>query len=601
MKFLHRFLSGLCLLLPCVAVADGPVATTAGSNLTAFNSNNSLSNNNWAIMTNPRTMTGGGSGSGATQVTADFGNCNSVILRCAQPKCSGTGCADASVATMIVRGCISANKTCAEYDADGDLTNYIVAQLVASSTDKANSAAIAAQNSAAAAAAQQNAQQLQQMQYQMQQMQSEMAAQNAQTVSQLQDALAEQKQLTENALAQVAAAQQQAQSAPVAVQPSVDVSVTDTQTAAIDNGISADILVRQQINGQILSHIESAEVALKTLKVTMENAFEYAGCDKQGNNCTGPKRVKVFKEKAMDFFEPYDDVYNELYDALIMAQSVGVDINDIYMMMNDACNVWGQYACADQGTYLTTYYNGSNCQNGTSRQNGYVRGGLSCFDGQVVPPEDDTRCTLVKQLSNTDVDDDLKWDFLNPETGDYGRNMVRTGCASARLSVIPGRRNGKKSSIDIETLERIILQDAPNTKPAVNNVGDNYYTDWCGVDEEGRMHLDRYAAAKTLPTNNICVKKLTDKPSGVSGATGSASGTSWTTGATSGVFNSSSNIGLVQQSNNSATGIARYVNVGTASGLNLNIDPCSSSGGFRFMNGVCNCPIGKSLKGDICF
>ena len=507
MKFIKRFLSGLFFVLPCVAVADTPVATTLGNNLTAYNGSNSTASNSWLLSMNPRT--GGG---GKTNATADFGNCNSLILRCAQPKCSGTGCADASVAAMIVRGCISANDVCAQYDSDGELTNYVVAQLVASSTAKANDAAIAAQNSAAAAAAQQNAQQLQQMQYQMQQMQSEMAAQNQQTVSQLQSALAQQKQLTEDALARVAEQQQQVQ---VAIQPASVVPVTEVQQTAVDNGISADILVRQQINGQILSNIENAEVALKTLKVTMENAFEYAGCDKQGNNCTGPKRVKVFKEKAMDFFEPYDNVYNELYDALIMAQSVGVDINDIYMMMNDACNVWGQYACAGRGKYLVNYYNSSNCQNGISRQGFNVRGGLSCFVNQAVPPEDDVRCTLVKQLNNADADDTLKWDFLDPETGNDGKNIVRTGCASARLSVLPGRRNTKKSSVDIETLERIVLQDAPNTKPKDSD--GNYYTQWCGVDDAEA--LARYVAAKTLPTNNVCVRKPTDRPSG--GATGS--------------------------------------------------------------------------------
>ncbi|MFQ6739575.1 MAG: hypothetical protein ACLRFJ_02830 [Alphaproteobacteria bacterium] len=504
MKFIKRFLSGLFFVLPCVAVADTPVATTLGNNLTAYNGSNSTANNSWLLSMNPRT--GGG---GKTNATADFGNCNSLILRCAQPKCSGTGCADASVAAMIVRGCISANDVCAQYDSDGELTNYVVAQLVASSTAKANDAAIAAQNSAAVAAAQQNAQQLQQMQYQMQQMQSEMAAQNQQTVSQLQSALAQQKQLTEDALARVAEQQQQVQ---VAIQPASVVPVTEVQQTAVDNGISADILVRQQINGQILSNIENAEVALKTLKVTMENAFDYAGCDKQGNNCNAPKRVKVFKEKVMDFFEPYDDVYNELYDALIMAQSVGVDINDIYMMMNDACNVWGQYACSDSGKYEPVYYGSKDavCNNGTSRKGGKVRGNMDCFDGQVVPPEDDVRCTLVKQLNNADADDTLKWDFLDPETGNDGKNIVRTGCASARLSVLPGRRNTKKSSVDIETLERIVLQDAPNTKPKDSD--GNYYTQWCGVDDTA--NLARYVASKTLPTNNICVRNLGDKPSG---------------------------------------------------------------------------------------
>ena len=292
MKQIARFLLVALCVVPFGA-AHAVVSSTLGNNLTAYNGESGATNNErWNNMMNSRS---GGTGSTAT---ADFGNCNAVILRCAQPKCSNGGCTDLNVTFSIVNGCVQSNAACKQYG--DELTQYIAAQLVAQSTAKANAAANDAQNAAATAAAQQSAQQLAQMQQQMQQMQSQMAAQNAQTVAQLQSALEEQRELTANALAEASAARAAATAQPVQAATNTS-ALNDSQIAAAQSGVSADVLAREQISGQILSAVENAETQLKTLKATMVDAFDYAGCDSRGNNCTGPKRVKIFKQKQRHF------------------------------------------------------------------------------------------------------------------------------------------------------------------------------------------------------------------------------------------------------------------------------------------------------------
>ena len=528
MKSIARFL----LVLTCVApycAANAVVSQTAGSNLTAYNGESGATNNNrWNNLTNARSISAG------SNATADFGNCNAVIMRCAQPKCGNGGCTDLSVTSGIVSGCVQSNNSCKQYG--DELVQYIAAQLVASSTAKANAAANAAQTAAANAAAQQNAQQMAQMQQQMQQMQSQMAQQNAAQMAQLQSALDEQKQLTANAIAEATAAREAA--APVSVsQASVSSAngLSNAQLSAAQSGVSADILAREQISGQIMSAIENAETQLKTLKATMTDTFNYAGCDSRGNNCTGPKRVKTFKQKAEGFFDPYETVLDELYDALILAQSVGVDITDIYMMLNGSCNVWGQYLCSTQkrqetqidkctkdkdGKQECTYkvvevdgwprYTEFNCstQNGKSYGSG-VRGGYPCVYGQVIPPEDDPTCTLNKTIVDN-KDDPVQRDWLWGEQGDMNSN-IRVGCASSALeSSVLFRNRKKQASIDIEALQKIIAQDAPVTISKHRNGKDVDATTerikYCAVGSERYSDLQKWVATKGLP-KNVCMSE----------------------------------------------------------------------------------------------
>lgn len=515
MKPIARFLL-VALSLVSADTAMAVVASTRGNNLTAYNGNSGAVNNNtWNTLMNSRAATSGDA------APADFGNCNAIVLRCAQPKCASGGCTDMAVATSIVDGCVRSNEACQQYGSD--LVSYIAAQLVANSTAKVNAQNAAAQTAAANAAAQQNAQQLQAMQAQMQQMQQTMAQQNADTVAQLQSALAQQQE-------QFAAAQSAAQSTGATTSDNADTTpdngLTAAQNAAAAAGVSADTLAREQITGQIYEKIENSETQMKTLKTTMQDAFTYAGCDTSGNNCTGPHRVKAFKQRAMNFFEPYNAVLDEVYDALILAQSVGVDISDIYMMLNGTCNAWAQYMCS-AGQVM--HYTAQNCVNGVSVatidtgiiddgacvrydtkldkqvpctktiSTGVLGNNKSCRVGQVVPMSDGG-CQLVRMLTNTE---DVRREWLNIAEGDESQS-IRVGCASEALDNSVLFRNRKKqATIDIETLERIIEQDAPAAFTG-DKTPENNGVIFCQVGDN-LQDLQKHATLKTIPAK-MCAK-----------------------------------------------------------------------------------------------
>lgn len=517
MKRISGFLLVALALCSAGARAASPVATTVGSNLTAYNNNTGAINNAmWNSYVNPR------ANSAATAPTADFGNCNAIILRCAQPKCTNGGCSTMEIARPIVSGCVQSNPSCEQYGTD--LIEYISAQLVASSTASANQAAADAQVAAAQAAAQQSAQQMAAMQQQMSQMQQQMQQQSADTAAQIQAALAQQQAATTQAIADAASANQaaisnvagqmQATNAASAAATTTNtanlsagaVDLSAAQQVAAASGISADLLAREQIAGQILTKIENAEVALKSAKAAMETAFAYAGCNSTGSNCTGPKRVSTFKNKAMQFFDPYNDVLDEVYDALILAQSVGVDITDIYMMLNGTCNAWGQYLCAE-GQVM--HYNKTNCPDGESvaveTNGGTVFGGADCKIGQVVPMSDGG-CQLIQVLQD---DADVQRNWLYPETGDGGV-QVRVGCASEILDNSALFRNRRsQASIDIETLQRIIEQDAPSAYGRNGVFGGTTTPEkdglpYCKLTDSTYRDLQKIASLKDLP-DKVCV------------------------------------------------------------------------------------------------
>lgn len=503
MKRISKFLLIAFAMYGANAYAAAPVATTAGSNLTAYNGNSGATNNAmWNGYVNAR------SNSAASAPTADFGNCNAVIMRCAQPKCANGGCSSLEIARPIVSGCVESNSTCKQYGKD--LIDYISAQLVATSTANATQAAADAQVAAAQAAAQQSAQQMAQMQQQMSQMQQQMQQQSADTAAQIQAALAQQQQATSQAIADATAAAQSAATAVATTSTgegtSSNLNLTTAQKLAAESGISADLLAREQISGEILTGIENAEVSLKKAEAAMKAAFEYAGCNSTGSNCTGPKRVSTFKNKAMEFFEPYNEVLDELYDSLILAQSLGVDITDIYMMLNGTCNAWGQYLCSE-GQVM--HYNSKNCPNGKSvsveTNGGTVYGGADCKIGQVVPMSDGG-CQLIKVLAD---DEEVQRNWLYPEEG-VGGVQVRVGCASEILdnSALFRNRRGQ-ASIDIETLQRIIEQDAP-TAYGSNGVFGGITTPkedglpYCKLNETTYRDLQKIATLKDLP-KKVCV------------------------------------------------------------------------------------------------
>lgn len=539
MKSISKFLV-VALTLVSVTPATAAVATTAGSNLTAFNgASGAMNNNTWNTMMNTRGQ------ANTSAPRADFGNCNALILRCAQPKCASGGCTTMEIANPIVSGCVQSNATCKQYG--DELVEYISAQLVASSTARANAQAAAAQTAAAQAAAQQTNEQLEQMQAQMQEMQASMERQNAETANTLRDALAKQQEMAATKAAGADAAPDPATTNDTpTLTPATDDDATDTdsqtitdglttaQKIAAKSGLSADLLAREQITGQIMSKIENAQTQLKALKAAMNDTFEYAGCDTSGNNCAGPKRVKTFKQRAMNFFEPYNAVLDELYDALIMAQSVGVDITDIYMMLNGTCNAWAKYLCTQD---QVMHYTNQNCKDGISvsepevvvTNNGNyvnwgVHGGAKCKVGQVVPMSDGG-CQLIQMLTSND---EVQYNWLYPDEG-FENAQVRIGCASEALDTSALFRNRKKqASIDIETLQRIIEQDAPsvygssrlrsNTKPDPDGVK------YCAVNADTLVDLQKSANLKKLPSK-ICttdadlLAKWNENPGVTSGET----------------------------------------------------------------------------------
>lgn len=562
MKPITRILLMALALMPCVGHAAAPLSGTAGSNLTSYNPNGGASNNNqWNGLMNNR-----GNSAGAT-ATADFGNCNSVILRCASPKCSGGGCTDMGVAATIVSGCVNSNDSCKQYG--NDLIQYIAAQLVASSNAKASAQAAAAAEAQAAASAQADAaaQQMQMMQSQMQQMQDAMAAQTAS----MQAALEESQRQTAEALA----AAQAASSAPAPSAPAASSSsntepaptstttsastsssggggtvmdgLTEAQRIAAANGVSADVLVREQVSGQIMQYLTDAQNALDTAKAAMVSAINYAGCETNGDNCSGPKRVSVFRQKALGFFDAYDAVLDSLYDAMIMAQTVGVDIGDIYMMLNDSCTVWAEYVCYGgmetyldvgatgfytrdskgqktwheidpeklyaSGTKVTKWavYDTENCVNRTSKPSALTRGNNECEVGAVIPPEDSPGCTMNRMLHDMET---VQRNFLFADAGDMDEH-IRVGCADKSLKnsrFFKGRK--QQAKIDIETLKSIISQDSSQSgggfasfrgRASVSDDERNANNmKYCMITDKGYQELRNAATKRSLPAR-VCV------------------------------------------------------------------------------------------------
>ncbi len=437
MKYLSSFFIAALCLTGFTSVGAEPLSGTAGSNLTSYNGTmGSINNNQWNNLQNER------------NANANFGNCNAVILRCAQPKCATGGCTSMDIAYPIVQGCVLSNNECKGHGES--LIQSIAAQLVASSTAKANQNAANASAAAANAAAASSAQQIQMMQQQIEQMQYQSQQQSASTAAAVEAALAEQKILSQQT------AQQQIDMASAAAAAAAPAQKIEQ---AVKNNVSAEVLVREQAGNRILSQLENSEDALKVLKKTMQNVFDYAKCDSSGNYCEGPARVAVFKSKANDFFDPYNDVLDEVYDALILAQSLGVDITDIYMMLNDTCNVWGTFLCRDDTK-----------------------------DG-------DEPCELLEMITDKrEVQE--KW--MDNNTNKESNIVIK--CASTALDESKLFKNRRKSSnIGIDLLRQIIEQDSPTygTPDAAESMK------YCFDANLTKSTLEKQVTQKRYP-DNIC-------------------------------------------------------------------------------------------------
>lgn len=524
MNLIKSFLLLVLCAMPYVAGA-APVATTAGSNLTAWNGNSgATNNNNWNTLMNVRSQVAGDA------PTADFGNCNSLILRCAQPKCAG--CTTAEIAKPIVLGCVNSTPACKQH-ADSGLVDFITAQLVSGATAKAQQQ----QNAVNQAAAAQSNAQIAQLQNQLTQMQSQMQQQsqnsNNAEIAALRAELEQQKLANEQAREDLRRAQEEQQSteSKSESETTIDATPSETQVAASRADVPEDLLARNQISGEILTAVENAKVEMKTLERVMREAFTYAGCDVRGNNCKGPKRVSVFKDKALDFMEPYDSVVDEMYDALMMAMAVGVDVSDVVMMLNNACQKYAKYLCSIDKTDCYEVYTVDSCPNGKSVKgksfvarvetsgdkgcqlttpNSFVRGGHECQPGMVVPPEDDVRCNPTGFVTE---DEEVENFWFEEENEHSGRQ--RLGCATATLDGLSffARRTGKKSNRDIslDVLERMLLQDATDYSGSANRYVSNSgepevaKIKYCALSGSGYDSLVAAINTKKLP-KEICVK-----------------------------------------------------------------------------------------------
>ncbi|MBO5833563.1 MAG: hypothetical protein J6R22_01255 [Alphaproteobacteria bacterium] len=510
MKHIKQFLLLVLCAFPFVSSAQ--VATTAGSNLTAWSGQSgSTNNNNWNNLMNNR--------SGGGTAKADFGNCNSLILRCAQPKCAG--CTTMDIARPIVSGCVNSNATCKKH---GDaLIESLSAQIVGDVTSKLKQQEIAANAAAQQVAAQQaaaaNNAQMQQMQAQMEQMQQQNAVLMQQTQN-LQASLEQQSAAAAQDRADLAAA-----TAAATAAQTPDNGLTASENAALDRGVSDEILMRNTISGEIMSKIEDAERALTTLRNAMSDTFSYAGCDTRGNNCSGPKRVKRFKEKANAFIQPYDAVIDATYEALEMAMAVGVDVQDVLMMLNGACNRWGRFICSYGSSGKPGEYNKNECVNGKSVKGGrtgpdnaeantHIKGNVPCVTGGTIPPEDDNRCVLSGFLEDGAI---IMREIEDAEDTSSSNQIERIGCASSALDSLAlfGRKNSARTgaALDLDVLERMINQDAPeyvgtsssNNRYSRSGVHAGFeQTKYCGLTSTGFAQLQAAINNKTLP-NNVCV------------------------------------------------------------------------------------------------
>ena len=493
MRTIAKFLLAVISFAP-MAVHAAPVAQTAGSNLTQYNgSSGSVVGNQWNNAMNPR------ANMQQTTAKADYGNCEAVILRCAKPKCSGTGCTDMNIAQSIVAGCVNSNTTCKKHG-EG-LIATVAAQLQASSQAAQNQQAMAAQ-----AAAEQNSAAMQQQMQSMQQQMMQMQQQNSEQIASLQNALAESQQATADAVS--AAAQSAAANVITNTSTVVDAGtgLTETQAIAAKSGVDPEVIQRATITGQILTSMEGVDQSLDKLKTTMRDAFRYGKCNEvNGDNCAGPKRVKKFRELANKFFEPYDALGDNLEDALLKAQSVGVDLGNVYAFFSGSCNRWAEYVCRGVKTheqdckeeitetyigldgstkttkrcaeteYFDTYKcnkdsggeDGGTCNCNTHKStsnNGKTRGGHECYEGNVIPPEDLIACTVNRQLDPTD--DEFTDKVLNPDASTNA--TIRVGCSSDGVaSGFIKRRNSNsksKGAIDIDLLQWIINQNEGSAK-----------------------------------------------------------------------------------------------------------------------------------------
>lgn len=331
----------------------------------------------------------------------DFGNCPAHVLRCASYKCGSSGCVSMELAYPIVSACVGSITECIKF---GDpLIQFVSAQIVAKGNAKQQQIQEKQNENL------QNNNAINDMKQQLESMQNAMAEQ--------QKAINEQNNQTmANVQSQLSQIQQQVEQANIENTTKQAESVENNNISDKGNkyqGVSAEALAREEISGQINSKLENVSKSLQNLKKIMRNVFDYAGCNSLGDGCSAPKRVAVFKSKAIQFFDPYENTVEELYDAIVLAQTVGVDIQTIYMLLNDTCKTWGKFHKLGEKYQLI----------------------------KVLTDKDEIMTELLEQDSNSNI-------------------VIK--CASDSIetnSLFKSVKRRKSSNVDIDTLRMIIEQD----------------------------------------------------------------------------------------------------------------------------------------------
>ncbi|MDR1027741.1 MAG: hypothetical protein LBL46_04980 [Rickettsiales bacterium] len=525
-----------------VARADiqGALTGLASGNQTSFQNNQGIVNNNqYNQAMNPNRVGGGAAG---TAATANFGNCDALMQRCAAGRCGNGGCADMNVAFPIVQGCVAASAECKKH---GDaLAQSVAAQMVASSVQKNNAASAQQQQQMAAQNAAQSAQQMEQMNQQMAAMQAQMAQQQQASQQQMQEMMAQQAAQQQAAMAQQAELMKQQQasapSSPPAASPAAAIPAAPVQQS-IDSGVSADAIARNQIVGQVLSSLDGVDASIKNLDQTVRDVLNYAKCDYNANSCEGPRRVAAFRKKAQNFFEPYDGVLDALENSLYTAMAAGIDVSDIYMMLTNSCTQWGKYLCnykndnpmmycksktgVQQETTGQIYRNTeTNKVTGDDRKTEmYTLTGTNNARENCVSAKTDVyqyqvqnpNCNFV-ELYRNDQRDEVQQNYILANSDDA--TNIRMSCMSDGLlqSGIFARRGRQKSKdFDIDALEIVINQEEPRNSTGA--VGKTY----CSIDgrlDDAIINLQTMLSKKKY--TNIVGTATPDATSGLTGFSG---------------------------------------------------------------------------------
>ena len=497
MKNLSRILTVILCCAPfAYAGAAGQVASTSGHDLTSYSPSNA-NNNQWATMSNGRYD------NASSSAKADFGNCNSIILRCAQPKCGNGACEDENIAVKIVEGCVKSNKTCKKYGED--LIDVMSAQLVANAKNKLyeqqaalENARIQAEAQAAAASTAAQSEQMQVLQQQLSDMQQQMADQKEESDRRLQQALEQQAQQQQQALQDMKAAATEAGERNVAG----DKGITEYQQDAINREVPSELVTRQTLTGQVYTEVENARTNLNAAKKALNTLFEYGKCDTQGDNCSGPKRVKKWREYAKAFIDSYDKVVEDIYTALMTAQGAGVDLGQVYMMLDNSCNQWAQFACPAGDYVKYTYDNpttsGSKLPTSPQSCKYADSNNKSETEHDVCNP-----CTVIKVLTEAD---DVYQGWVYPEEMDGNTGSTVIGCYSGVLNSSPlfahmMERRGGQGMVSLTTLQRWIAQTEPDKKSSERMPDPAMY---CSTDNM-KETLEAAALSKSLKDSKVCI------------------------------------------------------------------------------------------------